>query len=67
MLNAAPLSTEQIAVLQLAVAEVATEVGFGMVAIVIEKGEPIRVQKMVDFFFRKRPEHPPPICAGLNE
>lgn len=54
------LSPDMIDLLQKAVSEVATEVGFGMVAIVVERGEPRRVQKTVDFLLRARSE--PPSC-----
>jgi hypothetical protein len=53
------LSPEQIDMIQRAVAEVATSVGFGTVAIIIEKGEARRVQKTVDYFLRRPPELPP--------
>lgn len=55
----ARLTPAQIDVVQRAVAEVASSGGgFGVVTIVIEKGEPRRVQLMKDFFLR---EHPPDI------
>lgn len=56
----AVLSPEQISIIQSACAEVATTVGFGAVVIVIEKGEPRRVQRMVDYFFVR--SEVPPAC-----
>ena len=61
----APLSPEQVDVVQRAIVEVASSGGgFGIVAIVIEKGEPRRVQQMKDYFFLSRAaDIPPPVCA----
>lgn len=60
-----PLSPEQVDVVQRAIAEVASSGGgFGIVAIVIEKGEPKRVQQMKDYFFISRAaDISPPLCA----
>lgn len=67
--DALPLTPEQIAVIQQAVHEVATGVGFGMVAIVIERGEAKRVQQMVDYFIRSRSDTGPPgeLCVGFGQ
>jgi len=49
-----PLSPEMVELVQKAITEVATEVGFGQVTIVIEKGEARRIQKTTDLLLRSR-------------
>lgn len=49
-----PLTPEMIELLQKFADEVATEVGFGTVTIVIEKGEARRIQKTTDLLLRSR-------------